>query len=165
MSDDLDSRIFFTLKNHVILQCVLKYLDVVGKIQFLTFLKLNRGWSYKDNIITVGENWDLVFLLLCFFSTPKQTLKQNKPFQKCEFLPKSLHSLSTSFKPMVLQSIFDKTQNSEMWKVRKSEGWEPDQGSPACPAGHLQHRPSQDSFYYSALQNVFFNCDFLPYHF
>ena len=56
MSDDLDSRIFFTLKNHVILQCVLQYLDVVGKIQFLTFLKLNKGWSYKDNIITVGEN-------------------------------------------------------------------------------------------------------------
>ena len=56
MSDDSDSRVFFTLKNHVILQCVLKYLDVVGKIQFLTFLKLNKGWSYKDNIITVGEN-------------------------------------------------------------------------------------------------------------
>ena len=56
MNDDLDSRVFFTLKNHVILQCVLKYLDVVGKIQFLTFLELNRGWSYRDNIITVGEN-------------------------------------------------------------------------------------------------------------
>ena len=56
MSDDLDSRIFFTLKNHVVLQCVLKHLDVVNRIQFLTFLKLNKGWSYKDNIITVGQN-------------------------------------------------------------------------------------------------------------
>lgn len=61
MSDDSDSRVFFTLKNHVILQCVLKYLDVVGKIQFLTFLKLNRGWSYKDNIITIGENFPPCF--------------------------------------------------------------------------------------------------------
>ena len=35
---------------------------------------------------------------------------------------------------------FWQNQNGDMWKVRKSEGWEPDQGSPACPAGHLQHR-------------------------
>ena len=56
MSDELDSRIFFTLKNHVVLQCVLKYLDVVNRIQLLTFLKLNKGWSYKDGIITVGDN-------------------------------------------------------------------------------------------------------------
>ena len=82
MNDDLDSRIFFTLKNHVVLQCVLKYLDVVGKIQFLTFLKLNRGWSYKDNIITVGENWDVVFLLLCFFPPQNKHWNKNKPFPK-----------------------------------------------------------------------------------
>ena len=56
MSDNLDNRIFFTLKNHVVLQCVLKYLDVINRIQFLTFLKLNKGWSYKDDIITVGDN-------------------------------------------------------------------------------------------------------------
>ena len=56
MSDNLDNRIFFTLKNHVVLKCVLKHLDVVNRIQLLTFLKLNKGWSYKDGIITVGDN-------------------------------------------------------------------------------------------------------------
>ena len=56
MGDNLDNKIFFTLKNHVILQCVLKYLDVINRIQFLTFLELNKGWSYKDGIITVGDN-------------------------------------------------------------------------------------------------------------
>ena len=50
------------------------------------------------------------------------------------------------FQAMALQYIFDK--NSKQWyvKVRKSEGWEPDQGSPACPAGHLQHRPQPGLF-------------------
>ena len=121
MSDDLDSRIFFTLKNHVILQCVLQYLDVVGKIQFLTFLKLNKGWSYKDNIITVGENWGS-FPFAVLFSTPKQTLKTKTNLsQKCEFLPKSLHSHSTSLKPIVLQSIFDK--NSKQWDVKSEVEW------------------------------------------
>ena len=89
MNDDLDNRIFFTLKNHVVLQCVLKYLDVINRIQLLTFLKLNKGWSYKDNIITVGENWDVVFSSAVLFSTPKQTFKQKQTFpKKCEFLPK-----------------------------------------------------------------------------
>ena len=165
MSDDLDSRIFFTLKNHVVLQCVLKYLDVVGKIQFLTFLKLNRGWSYKDNIITVGENWDVVFLLLCFFPPKKQTLKQKQTFpKKCEFLPKSLHSHSTSLKPIVLQSIFDK--NSRQWDVKSEVEW--GLGARPCRARPLlvtfNIGSSQDSSYYPALQNVFFNHDFLSYH-
>ena len=56
MSDNLDNRIFFTLKNHVVLQCVLKYLDVVNRIQLLTFLKLNKGWTYRNDVITVGDN-------------------------------------------------------------------------------------------------------------
>ena len=56
MSDNLDNRIYFTLKNHVVLKCVLKYLDVVNRIQLLTFLKLNRGWTYKNGVITVGDN-------------------------------------------------------------------------------------------------------------
>ena len=49
--------------------------------------------------------------------------------------------------------------------MRKSEGWEPDQGSPAVLPVTFNIGPSQDSSYYSALQNVFFNCDFLSYHF
>ena len=56
MSDNLDNRIYFTLKNHVVLRCVLKYLDVVNKIQLLTFLKLNKGWTYRNDVITVGDN-------------------------------------------------------------------------------------------------------------
>ena len=56
MSDKLDDRIYFTLKNHLILKCVLKYLDVANRIQLLTFLKLNRNWTYKDGVITVGDN-------------------------------------------------------------------------------------------------------------
>ena len=143
MNDDLDSRIFFTLKNHVILQCVLKYLDVVGKIQFLTFLKLNRGWSYKDNIITVGENWDVVFLLLCFFPPQNKHWNKKQTFpKKCEFLPKSLHSHSTSFKPIVLQSIFDKSSTTvrcEKWSRVRAGSPNP-VGLARCPAGHLHHR-------------------------
>ena len=56
MSDNLDNRIYFTLKNHVVLRCVLKYLDVVNRIQLLTFLKLNKGWTYRNDVITVGDN-------------------------------------------------------------------------------------------------------------
>ena len=122
MNDDLDSRIFFTLKNHVVLQCVLKYLDVVGKIQFLTFLKLNRGWSYKDNIITVGENWDLVFLLLCFFfSTPKQTLKQNKPFQKMWIFAQIVAFPLNLFQANGPAIYF--WQNSKQWDVKSEVEW------------------------------------------
>ena len=56
MSDNLDNRIYFTLKNHVVLRCVLKYLDVVNRIQLLTFLQLNKGWTYRNDVITVGDN-------------------------------------------------------------------------------------------------------------
>ena len=56
MSDNLDNRIYFTLRNHVVLKYVLKYLDVVNRIQLLTFLSLNRGWTYKNGVITVGDN-------------------------------------------------------------------------------------------------------------
>ena len=56
MSDDINDRIHFALKKPLILKCVLKYLDVVNRIQFLTYLELNRNWTYKDGIITVGDN-------------------------------------------------------------------------------------------------------------
>ena len=119
MSDDLDSRIFFTLKNHVVLQCVLKYLDVVNRIQFLTFLKLNRGWSYKDNIITVGENWNVVFLLLSFFPPQNRHLNKNKPFPKMwiftQIIAFSLNLLQANC-PSIY--FWQKLNNSKMWKVK-----------------------------------------------
>ena len=55
MSTDINAKIHFALKNPLILKCVLKYLDVVNRIQFLTYLELNRNWTYKDGIITVGD--------------------------------------------------------------------------------------------------------------
>ena len=167
MSDDLDSRIFFTLKNHIVLQCVLKYLDVVNKIQFLTFLKLNRGWSYKDNIITVGENWDVVFLLLCFFPPQNRHLNKNKPFPKnVNFYPN--HCILTQ--PLASQLSFNLflTKAQQQWNVKSEVEWGLGAptlwGSPAVLLATFTIGSSQDSSYYSALQNVFFSYNFLPYH-
>ena len=56
MNTDINARIHFVLKKPLILKNVLKYLDVVNRIQFLTYLDLNRNWTYKDGIITVGDN-------------------------------------------------------------------------------------------------------------
>ena len=56
MSVNINDRIYLALKKPLILKCVLKYLDVVNRIQFLTYLELNRNWTYKDGIITVGDN-------------------------------------------------------------------------------------------------------------
>ena len=81
MSDNLDIRIYFTLKNHLILKCVLKYLDVVNRIQLLTFLKLNRGWTYENGVITVGDNKDVVFFYFVF-SPQIRHLDKNKSFPK-----------------------------------------------------------------------------------
>ena len=143
MSDDLDSRIFFTLKNHVVLQCVLKYLDVVNKIQFLTFLKLNRGWSYKDNIITVGENWDVVFLLLCFFPPQNRHLNKNKPFPKCEFFTQIV-AFSLNLLQANCPSIYLLTKAWQQWNVKSEVKWRAGSPNPVglarCPAGHLHHR-------------------------
>ena len=167
MNDDLDSRIFFTLKNHVVLQCVLKYLDVVGKIQFLTFLKLNRGWSYKDNIITVGENWDVVFLLLCFFPP------QNKHWNKKQTFPKNVNFypnrciLTQPLSSQLSCNLF-LTKAQQQWDVKSEVKWGLGAptlwGSPAVLLVTFTIGSSQDSSYYSALQNVFFSNNFLPYH-
>ena len=130
MNDDLDSRIFFTLKNHVVLQCVLKHLDVVGKIQFLTFLKLNRGWSYKDNIITVGENWDVVFLLLCFFPPQNRHWNKNKPFPKnVNFYPN--RCIPTQPLSSQLSCNLFLTKAQQQWDVKSEVEW----GLGARPCG------------------------------
>ena len=165
MSDDLDSRIFFTLKNHVVLQCVLKYLDVVNKIQFLTFLKLNRGWSYKDNIITVGENWDVVFLLLCFFPPQNKHWNKNKPFPKMWIFTQIVAFPLNLFQancPAIYFWQKLKTVRCEKWgRVRAGS---PTRARPLVLLVTFNIGPSQDSSYYSALQDVFFNYDFLSYH-
>ena len=158
-----DSRIFFTLKNDIVLQCVLKYLDVVGKIQFLTFLKLNRGWSYKNNIITVGRiEYSFSFCRIFFHPKPNKTNLSQKMwiFTQIVTFPLNL------FKPMVLKYIFDK--NSKQWYVKKwgiVRAGSPTRARPLVLLITFDIGPSQDSSYYSALQNVFFNCDFLSYHF
>ena len=167
MSDDLDSRIFFTLKNHVVLQCVLKYLDVVNRIQFLTFLKLNRGWSYKDNIITVGENWDVVFLLLCFFPPQNRHLNKSKPFQKMWIFTQII-AFSLNLLQANCPSIYLLTKARQQWNVKSEVEWGLGAptlwGSPAVLLATFTIGSSQDSSYYSALQNVFFSYNFLPYN-
>ena len=155
-----DSRIFFTLKNRIVLQCVLKYLDVVGKIQFLTFLKLNRGWSYKDNIITIGENFPP-----CFFFHPKINIEnKNKPFPKMWIFTQIVVfplNLSQANCPAI---YFDK--NPKQWDVKSEVEW--GLGARPCRARPLlvtfNIGSSQDSSCYPTLQNVFFNHDFLSYH-
>ena len=167
MSDDLDSRIFFTLKNHVVLQCVLKYLDVVNRIQFLTFLKLNKGWSYKDNIITVGENWDVTLLLLCFFPPQNRHWNKNKLFPKnVNFYPN--RCIPTQPLSSQLSCNLFLTKAQQQWDVKSEVEWGLGAptlwGSPAVLLVTFTIGSSQDSFYYSALQNVFFSYNFLPYH-
>ena len=50
-------------------------------------------------------------------------------------------------------------------KVRRVRAGSPTRARPLVLLVTFNIGPSQDSSYYSALQNVFFNCDFLSYHF
>ena len=53
---EIEMKKYIVLKNPLILQNILKYLNTIQTIQFLTYLNLNKGWSYQNMIITVGEN-------------------------------------------------------------------------------------------------------------
>ena len=127
MSDNLDIRIYFTLKNHLILKCVLKYLDVVNRIQLLTFLKLNKGWSYKDGIITVGDNWDVVFFYCAFFHPKPDILKQKQTFPKMWiFHPNRCIFTQPLASQLSFNLSFDKSSTTvkcEKWS--RVKGWEP----------------------------------------